>query len=223
MSSNVSRTAYLPTGCTSRICTASLPPTVRRSLGEWPWTSALGLRMRKYSAARSKLSPWRKATVSALRSLCSRNSVGQGLIIATSVERDVAVLDDLFPFQIFVLGEGGAVGEAGAARRQAELGERRFELAILQRLVDGGVELGLHGRRRAGGAIKGEPEIDRVAGQARLGHRRHIGIDRGARRAGGGERNDAVVAGKRQRAGDAGKRHLHLVSHHVGERATHAL
>src|ERR1700730_1453736 len=138
MSSNVSRTAYLPTGCTSRICTACLPQPVRRSLGEWPWTSALGLRTRRYSAARSKLSPLSKATVSALRSLCSRNSVGQGLVMdppsppplagegwegETSIERDVAVLDDLFPFQIFVLGESGTVGEAGAARGKAELGE----------------------------------------------------------------------------------------------------
>src|SRR5688572_29407897 len=65
--------------------TSRLPATVLRSSGEWPCTSALGLRTRKYSAASSKLSPPSKATVSRLRSLLSRNSVGQGsAFIATS-------------------------------------------------------------------------------------------------------------------------------------------
>src|SRR5215475_6908801 len=60
------------------IATFFLPATVLRSAGEWPCTSALGLRTRRYSAARSKLSPLSKTTVSVLRSLCSRNSAGQG-------------------------------------------------------------------------------------------------------------------------------------------------
>src|ERR1700675_1062505 len=38
--------------------------------------------------------------------------------MATSIERDMAVLDDLFPFQIFVLGESCAFGKGGAAWRQ---------------------------------------------------------------------------------------------------------
>ena len=55
-----------------------LPATVLRSSGEWPWTSALGLWTRRYSASSSKLSPLSKTTLSALRSLRRRNSVGQG-------------------------------------------------------------------------------------------------------------------------------------------------
>src|SRR5215470_6426257 len=61
------------------MATFFLPATVFRSSGEWPCTSALGLLTRKYSAASSKRSPLSKATVSALRSLCSRSSVGHGL------------------------------------------------------------------------------------------------------------------------------------------------
>src|ERR1700730_3095228 len=220
MSSNVSRTAYLPTGCTSRICTACLPPTVRRSLGECPCTSALGLRTRRYSAARSKLSPLSKATLSALRSLCNRSSVGQEVVTSncpSSIKRNVTVLDDFLPLRVFVLGEGGALVQAGAARGQAELGEGCYELTVPKRLVDGAVELGEDLRRCSSGAVKAKPEVDAVSGQARLGHRRQIGIDRGARRAGGGERNDAVIAGERQRAGDAGKRHLDFVAPHIGE------
>src|SRR5882724_10452045 len=60
------------------MATSFLPATVLRSSGEWPCTSALGLLTRKYSALRSNVSPLSKATVSALRSLCNRNSVGHG-------------------------------------------------------------------------------------------------------------------------------------------------
>src|SRR6516164_4198178 len=67
-------------GCTSRIATVFLPPTVLRSCGECPCTSALGLFTRKYSALRSKESPLSNATVRSLRSLCNRSSVGQGLV-----------------------------------------------------------------------------------------------------------------------------------------------
>src|ERR1700686_1780046 len=62
----------------SRMATLRLPGTVLRSSGAWPCTSALGLRTRRYSALRSKLSPLSKAMVSVLRSLCSRSSVGHG-------------------------------------------------------------------------------------------------------------------------------------------------
>src|SRR5919201_3961546 len=58
--------------------TSFLPGTVLRSSGEWPCTSALGLVTRKYSADKSNDSPLSKATVSVLRSLCNRSSVGQG-------------------------------------------------------------------------------------------------------------------------------------------------
>src|SRR5262245_22729519 len=61
------------------MATSFLPATVLRSSGEWPLTSALGLLTRKYSALRSNVSPLSKAMVSALRSLCNRNSVGQGV------------------------------------------------------------------------------------------------------------------------------------------------
>src|SRR6267154_2219821 len=60
------------------MATLRLPGTVLRSFGACPCTSALGLRMRRYSAVRSKLSPLSKAIVSVLRSLWSRSSVGHG-------------------------------------------------------------------------------------------------------------------------------------------------
>src|SRR5665647_2660373 len=61
--------------------TLILPGTVLRSAGEWPCTSALGLLMRRYSAGRSKLPSPSKETVSVLRSLCRRNSVGQACVL----------------------------------------------------------------------------------------------------------------------------------------------
>src|SRR5262245_56340033 len=73
------------------MATSFLPATVLRSSGEWPCTSALGLLTRKYSALRSNVSPLSKAMVSALRSLCNRNSVGQGaasVISSSSLEAD---------------------------------------------------------------------------------------------------------------------------------------
>src|SRR5260370_17967884 len=60
------------------MATSFLPATVLRSSGEWPFTSALGLLTRKYSALTSNVSPLSKAMISALRSLCNRSSVGQG-------------------------------------------------------------------------------------------------------------------------------------------------
>src|SRR5215475_6336326 len=81
------------------MATFFLPATVLRSSGEWPCTSALGLLTRKYSAVSSKRSPLSKATVSTLRSLCSRSSVGQGLAapslnsISVSVSPGWAVAD----------------------------------------------------------------------------------------------------------------------------------
>src|SRR4051812_46241209 len=57
--------------------TFCLPGTVLRSSGEWPWTSALGLRTRRYSAGRSKCSPLSKLIARCLRSFTSRSSVGQ--------------------------------------------------------------------------------------------------------------------------------------------------
>src|SRR5262245_20277398 len=67
------------------MATSFLPATVLRSSGEWPCTSALGLLTRKYSALRSKVSPLSKAMVSALRSLCNRNSIGQGVDAASLI------------------------------------------------------------------------------------------------------------------------------------------
>src|SRR5580700_7023393 len=60
--------------------TLRLLGTVLRSSGEWPCTSALGLFTRRYSAVRSKLAPSPKVTVSVLRSLCRRISVGQACV-----------------------------------------------------------------------------------------------------------------------------------------------
>src|SRR6516225_2872288 len=67
------------------MATSFLPATVLRSFGEWPCTSALGLCTRRYSALKSNVSPLSNATVMALRSLCSRNSVGQGLEASPSI------------------------------------------------------------------------------------------------------------------------------------------
>src|SRR5215813_412326 len=85
MSSKTSRTAYLPIGLTSRMATPFLPATVLRSSGEWPLTSALGLLTRKYLVLRSNVSPLSKVMVSALPSLCKRNSVGQGVDAASLI------------------------------------------------------------------------------------------------------------------------------------------
>src|SRR5262245_8943894 len=71
------------------MATFLLPATVLRSSGEWPCTSALGLRTRRYSAARSKLSPLSNTTVSAFLSLRSRSSVGQGLVAALAMRRSI--------------------------------------------------------------------------------------------------------------------------------------
>src|SRR4051794_39810370 len=78
MSRNTRRPGQLPTGNTSRLWAFWLPGSVLGSSGAWPWTSALGLLIRRYSAGRSKVSPLSNATVRALRSLRSRSSVGQG-------------------------------------------------------------------------------------------------------------------------------------------------
>src|SRR5262249_28563267 len=67
------------------MATPFLPATVLRSSGEWPLTSALGLLTRKYSALRSNGSPLSKVMVSALPSLCKRNSVGQGVDAASLI------------------------------------------------------------------------------------------------------------------------------------------
>src|SRR5262245_46381577 len=67
------------------MATFFLPATVLRSSGEWPCTSALGLVTRKYSALSSKLSPLSNTMVSALRSLCSRSSVGHGFDAASFI------------------------------------------------------------------------------------------------------------------------------------------
>src|SRR6266508_6321800 len=72
------------------MATFFLPPTVLRSSGEWPCTSALGLRTRRYSASRSKRSPLSNTTVIALRSLRSRSSVGQGFDAAALISISLA-------------------------------------------------------------------------------------------------------------------------------------
>jgi hypothetical protein len=56
----------------------ALAGAVRRSAGEWPCTSALGLRTRRYSAGSSKLWPLSNDTTKVPRSFCRRSSVGQG-------------------------------------------------------------------------------------------------------------------------------------------------
>src|SRR3972149_11216081 len=63
------------------ISTFFLADTVLRSSAEWPCTSALGLFTRRYSAGKSKRSPPSKVTVSVLRSLCRRSSLGQASVI----------------------------------------------------------------------------------------------------------------------------------------------
>src|SRR5262249_2164703 len=59
------------------IVTLRLPPTVWRSCGECPWTSALGLWTRRNSAGNSNAWPVSNAIVSAALSLRSLTSVGQ--------------------------------------------------------------------------------------------------------------------------------------------------
>src|SRR6185437_5020384 len=185
---------------TSRICTFSLPATVRRSLGECPCTSALGLRTRRYSAASSKLPPSSNVTASARRSLRKRNSVGQGAVMVqyNSVKRDMGVQDDFVPFFIFSLGEGDTFLHRGAARHNAEFGEGTLQLAVLQRLVDAAVERGKNVGRRPRRAIDAEPEIDLVSRQ-QFRHGRQIGIHRRAFEAGGGECNEAALGDERHR------------------------
>src|SRR5215475_4392595 len=73
------------------IATFLLPATVLRSAGEWPCTSALGLRTRRYSAESSYDSPLSNAMVRVLPSSRSRSSVGQGLEVL-SVMRTLALL-----------------------------------------------------------------------------------------------------------------------------------
>src|SRR5690606_12606987 len=63
------------------ICTSRLPPTVTLCSGEWPCTSAEGESTRKSSAESSNRSPFSKATVSSLRLLDTRSSVGQTSLI----------------------------------------------------------------------------------------------------------------------------------------------
>src|SRR3954469_2413542 len=77
MSSNTSVTAELPTGSTPMIITFFLPGTVLRSDGLWPWTSADGLKTRRYSAGRSNAAPSSKAMCSVRLSFDSRISLGQ--------------------------------------------------------------------------------------------------------------------------------------------------
>src|SRR5260370_40456228 len=78
------------------MATLRLPATVLRSSGEWPCTSALGLLTRRYSASSSKLSPLSKATMSALRSLRSRSSVGQGFTAASLISISPAEMSSSF-------------------------------------------------------------------------------------------------------------------------------
>src|SRR5262252_9355519 len=58
--------------------TSRLPPTVLRSSGECPWTSALGLWTRRNTAGNSNVSPEATANVTAALSLHSLDSVGHG-------------------------------------------------------------------------------------------------------------------------------------------------
>ncbi len=134
---------------------------------------------------------------------------------ASSFRLDLAFENHLLPFFEFGTGEGGALFHGGAARRDADLGEGRLQLGMLQRLVDLAVETHRDRWRQAGGRIDAGPEIDIKARQPRLGDRRHVGIDRAAREHRCRDRPHAAVAGERHRAGDAGERELHLAAHHV--------
>src|SRR5262249_32242318 len=99
--------------------------------GEWPLTSALGLLTRKYSALRSNVSPLSKAMVSALRSLCNRNSVGQGVDAASLI----------------------SISSFGADRRESRSGRRR---AIARAEVEakmGSAQTAEHLRRNVGDPV----------------------------------------------------------------------
>src|SRR5437016_14308440 len=97
------------------MATSFLPAIVLRWSGEWPCTSALGLLTRKYSALRSNVSPLSKATVSALRSLCNRNSVGHGCDAALLTS--VSCLDGQFDVKV---NHPNAVRELAPALRLKE-------------------------------------------------------------------------------------------------------
>ena len=92
----------------------------------------------------------------------------------------------------------GAFLRAGAARGDADFGKRGLHVGILQRLGQGGVELGEHVGGQAGGSENAEPEIDLESLQSGFVEGRNVGIDIDALEAGGGDRPHAVVGGERQ-------------------------
>src|SRR5581483_9054263 len=104
--------------------TSRLPGTVFRSSAEWPCTSALGLLIRRYSAGRSNFWPSSKLTVSVLRSLCRRTSVGQicGAEAISDHEPDCAGIGNIVAAQFL-----GACGQRVAPQEPHELLQRRLE------------------------------------------------------------------------------------------------
>src|SRR5215510_11512206 len=145
-----------------------------------------------------------------------------GIARSGSVLLDVDFGDHALPLVELRLHEIRTVLRAGAARLHAHFGERRLYLVLLQHLADLAVELRQHVGRNAGGYEHAEPQIDLKALQPGLVDRGYVRIDVAAREASGSNRAHAVVAGERQRAGDAAERELHLAAHHIGERGADA-
>src|SRR5208283_4733523 len=72
----------------STMATFSLPVTFRFWLGEWPWTSALGLSTRRRSAVRRTVSPSSNTTSSVRPLSVTVMSVGQAMRAPASDDAD---------------------------------------------------------------------------------------------------------------------------------------
>src|SRR6185437_12290219 len=163
------------------IPTSRLPGTVLRSSAERPCTSALGLFTRRYSAGKSNVSPPSKLTVSVLRSLCRRNSLGQaGVSVLTS--RHVtyrARAGDVVTAEFLDAGDEFRVGHELDQRLQG-----RLEIIAL---ANHEIEVLPDDRHKAGaGGVGDAARRNASIGAANADRLRHVSA-RGADRADGGK------------------------------------
>src|SRR4051812_3246267 len=156
--------------------TSRLPGTVLRSSAEWPCTSALGLFTRRYSAGRSNVSPPSKLTVSVLRSLCRRNSLGQACVpmLMSHHETHRARAGDIVTAELLGTGDKFRIGQEFDQRLQG-----RLEIVAL---ADHEIEVLPNDRHKVeAGRIGDAARCNTGIGAAGADRLRHISAGRGDR------------------------------------------
>src|SRR5215472_16836490 len=141
---------------------------------------------------------------------------------ARSVRLQIQRLHDRRPFGDVGFDHLGELRGWTAERIAGEPIERGFHVARLERGVDRAVEPGHGLGRGAGGREQAGPGRGRKAREAALDHRRQLGHERAARRA--GHRKSAQLSGldQRQQDGDSLEGELDVARHHVLDRGAAA-